>query len=87
MTLRDELVRAATYKAFDERDEHGRVTTAAAKRIEDAHVYAPLFEYGPVINAVTDWLDACRRQDEAAELAWYAELEQRLYPKGLACAA
>src|SRR5436309_1895635 len=63
VTLRDELVRGAVYQAFEDRNERGHVTTAAAQRVIDVHALAPLLELQPVIDAVADWLDECRRQE------------------------
>jgi len=72
MTLRDELTRAAVYEAFTRRDEHGRVTAAAAQHVIDVHRTASLLECAPVLDAVAAWLDERRCQEEDAELDWYA---------------
>lgn len=45
MTIRDELVRAAVFEAYAQRDIFGRIPTEAIERILEAHRTAPLIQY------------------------------------------
>ena len=59
MRVRDELVRAAVFAAFDERDATGRVTRATVETIVRVHRLAPLVEWqlelqraGRIVDAI-----------------------------------
>lgn len=70
LNLHDELLRAAVYQVDGSRE--------SLQRVLDVHRVAPLLELAPVIDAVAAWLNECRRQEEAAELDWYAAIERRI---------
>jgi hypothetical protein len=93
LTFRDELLRAAVYEAFDARPGIRTYDAAACPRylaacseVVRVHRVAPLLELRPVLAAFADWLDERRMCDEAAELAWYDQIERREL-RGRACAA
>jgi hypothetical protein len=51
--LRDELLRAAVYEAFDApRDRHGRIPTGAVERVVHVHRTAPAAEFDELYEAL-----------------------------------